>query len=374
MSNFSVKGEVGLNTQKFESGTKRVNKSVERMGKSASALKSKLASALAVGAVIKAGRGLANLAGALTDNAAAAGLTTDAFQALEFAAKKQGASTDQLVGSLETLQEARSKAIKGDQSEVEAFEALGITVDQVAKKSLPELLKAIADGRTGSTRFAEALVLGAGNAAKLQTTLDDLSTKGMGGLITEATEAGQIIDADFTESLDKVGKAVESWGRKVQVFAINRIAEFIDGLRLLKVALGAVIEGGLFSSLSERKNLIAKALAEEVAAIEAEDKARRDRQKAREKQDQKDREQALIIAEEKAAKAGAKKTREIETKTAVDSLRRIGAKALGGARVDTAQMVRKKQLTASEKIAKATAEVEKTMKRIEVKLGGGSIL
>ncbi len=125
----------------------RAKKSGEGIGSAfGNELSGKLAGLFTVGAIEEIIRRTVEYGSKVNDLAARLGISTDAVQQWDFALKQSGSSIDAAAGFFEKLAVNRDKALKGSESQIAAFQKLGISLDQLKKSRVEDIAAVIAKG------------------------------------------------------------------------------------------------------------------------------------------------------------------------------------------------------------------------------------
>jgi hypothetical protein len=193
--------EVGLVTDEksfdaFEANVGRVKAGLEEIGKIGLAIGAAVAAA-GVGIVSETSRVAAH-SQAVVRNAAALGLTTDAYQELGYAIESTGGDVDDLGDLFGQLSDYALEAVKGSESQAEAFALLGLSADDLRGKRPEELFDLVSDGIKKTTdptkRLAAASRLLGDDVAKKMLPLLMRGSAGIGELRREAHQLGRVLD------------------------------------------------------------------------------------------------------------------------------------------------------------------------------------
>jgi hypothetical protein len=144
------------------------------------------------------------------------GVSIAAFSDLNAAATVAGKGLDDVAGSLKQLETASSKAQAGNAQMVEAFRAIGISVQQLKSLSPEDLLEAVAKGfddqAASANRTANMVALFGRNATALLPTLKQLAQ----GAHDTATAFNAVITPDnvaksvaYTQAMGHVQLAIQ---------------------------------------------------------------------------------------------------------------------------------------------------------------------
>ena len=230
MANFSLLAKMGLDTKAFQTG---LNNAQTKMGKF-----KKMASSLGP---ILGGIGLSklatdaiNLGSKISDMAVQLRISAEALQILEFAARKAGVETSIMERAIRNVQLRTQQAIEGNKQYAEAFENLGLSMEDFNKLPAEQKLEAIAVAYQKATDKnsaynAVARILGEKAGPKMMEILGDLADEGFPELARAAKDAGEVMDDELIAKMDRAADRIESFKRKVTVasaFIIEKVMAF----------------------------------------------------------------------------------------------------------------------------------------------------
>lgn len=213
----------------------------EALGNLATAAAAAVAAITAVvGALVYQGLETASTAAAIQDQAAALGITTDAYQELLYAVEKTGGTSEDLVKTLAAVNAAGEAAAAGTEASVEALAALGITAEEVAAASPEELLAMVADGLAAiEDPAARAAAATAILGEKLAITMIPALAGGSEGLEEVAAQAealgiimgGDALDAAaaFDDQIDQLSALLDSLRNTIGLAIIPVLSELVSG-------------------------------------------------------------------------------------------------------------------------------------------------
>ena len=156
----------------------------------------------------------------ISDLSTRLGISTDALQEFEFAAKMSGSTLDEFVGGLQKLAKAQADALGGNEETINSFAALGVSVEDLKTKRIEDIFKQIGrsvrDASDVQLVMADAMkVLGKASGPILAAMRNDLEAAA-----EEARRLGLIIGGDVIEKLDALGDAADTLGKRlVNAFA-----------------------------------------------------------------------------------------------------------------------------------------------------------
>lgn len=234
MALFNLIARLGLNTAGFETGLKRADSLATRFSKNvSSSVKGHLAAAFGTGAIIAAAKNTLDYAGKIKDLSQALGVGTTALQEFDYAAGQNGATLEDFASVLKRLQIARNEALKDPAGEmVKSFKQLGVTIDDLKKKRVEDLLKQIgvkfrfaADVQPLAAPAFKTMGKGAGDIfAALSQGLDEAAEA--------AARLGIIIDEPVVDALDDAGdrftdlvKQIRGPFAEAMVFVLERLKD-----------------------------------------------------------------------------------------------------------------------------------------------------
>jgi len=240
--------DIGLNSARFQEGLKGAGRQLDRFGKNAGKISGVLRGAFAgIGAGLAAGVGGVGLAGLfagaktaaadlaqLNAEAQRAGLGVEAFQRLGYAAKGVLVNIDAVTDGLKEMSlRADEYIVTGQGSAAEAFQRLGLSVDDVKKQlNDPE--------------------------AFFQTIIDQLSTLDKASQIRIADEIfGGTGGEQFVRFLSqgvgyikRMGQEAEATGNVLDAELVQRAVEIDRQFAKLSTTIGANLKGALVSVVS----------------------------------------------------------------------------------------------------------------------------
>lgn len=165
-----------------------------------------------------------DLGSRLSDQATETRTNVEALQALDFKAREAGAGSEVLVRALRNVSTRSEEAANGNRSYREALERLGLAND--AFLALPTEQKLEAIGKAYSTAenqqraYADiAIILGEKAGPKLIEVLESLATDGLPAIEKAARDAGEVIDKELIQQLDKAADQIQSFERRSTVAA-----------------------------------------------------------------------------------------------------------------------------------------------------------
>ena len=215
-----------------------------------------LNSALGVVGMAVTGVGLAMMAaktveygGKISDLSTRLGVSTDALQEFDFAARQNGSSLEEFAGGLQKVGNARSAALGGNEEMINSFAALGVSVEDLKSKRIEHIFKQIGrsvrDASDVQLVMADAMkVMGKASGPILAAMRNDLEAAG-----EEAKRLGLIIGEDTIAKLDALGDQADVTGKRLMgafapfiSFVGEGINTMLDGFQSVWVLLKRTAE------------------------------------------------------------------------------------------------------------------------------------
>ena len=193
----------------------------------------------------------------ISDLSTRLGISTDALQEFEFAAKMSGSTLDEFVGGLQKLAKAQSDALGGNEETINSFAALGVSVEDLKTKRIEDIFKQIGrsvrDASDVQLVMADAMkVLGKASGPILAAMRNDLEAAA-----EEARRLGLIIGGDVIANLDALGDSADTLGKRlVNAFAeplvflaeighrVMDLIGIVKSVSMIPVTIAGAIAGG----------------------------------------------------------------------------------------------------------------------------------
>lgn len=277
---FNIKAIIGADGSGFFREMAKVEASTKSLGSEVASATSEFGGGLlggfggAMGAAA-AGAAVAALAqktveygGRINDLSARLGVSTDALQEFDYAMTLNGATLEDATEAMVKLGVARQEALQNGGEKMDAFKALGVSVEQLKTMRLEDLFKTIGrsvrDAADVQTVMGDAVqVMGKGSGNVLAAMRDDLDATA-----EKARELGLIIDAAAIAKLDDLGDKASTLGKRLMVgvadpliLAMEMIYKIVDGFEVaMSMAarwgemLGKISAGVSFKVAIEEKN------------------------------------------------------------------------------------------------------------------------
>lgn len=193
-----------------------------------------LAGAQVIRGLVSMGERFSSIGVELEAAAASAGVTTEAFQRMAYAAAQNNVSSEELSKSLAALNRKMFEARKGGEGAIEAFAYLGISPEQIAGfKSSEEALGAVSDAvsRIGDTSKRTALtmqLLGDGSSKMVMMMAKgskQLRAQGMRG-----SAMGAIVSTKDVATLADLSRKLGAFWASIRGIASTIAAHFAPAL------------------------------------------------------------------------------------------------------------------------------------------------
>lgn len=195
----SLRVALGLDTAQFEAGAAKsrsvvrgLTKDIESSFKSAKVAVEGLVAAFAVGALTNQIQQSLKYAAAIGETASTLGVTTKQLQQYRFAAQQVGVAQESLEGGLARLTVSIGKAEVGSQAQIKAFNAIGISVDQLRGKNTGQVFELIADRLKNVTDRSQRAAIEVALLGRQGASLDSLLSGGVNRLNALGEAAQQL--------------------------------------------------------------------------------------------------------------------------------------------------------------------------------------
>jgi len=265
-----IKAKSSLDSQPFNKSLDKMGDKVGGFSKQLSKLKGTIGTAFVIGGLVKMTNNIIDLGSKLSDLATASGLTTDEFQAIEFALTKAGAKSEVAQKVFSKINVVLGQAKSGMTTYVDLFEKIGVAqkeiIDLNPKDVFERLATAVTSAEAGSISFGAALeILGAKSGAQMIEVLAEINDVGLAGLIKNAKKAGQVIEADLIQQLDLTADAILLAKRSFEVFfasMLGLVTKAAEGWGRVSFIVGEFfkrLKSGDVSSLREINEELRKA-------------------------------------------------------------------------------------------------------------------
>jgi hypothetical protein len=246
MGFFSMLGRLGLDTSDFQTGIKRAESATTGFANKLSGdIKGKLAAAFTIGAIAAWTKSVSDHYSKVADLADAYRITTEQVQKMQAAEMLNGQQIGSLVNVMTNLQEARKKAVAGDEKMIGVFNRMGLSLSDLKSESvgayavLEKVGSALSSKPDSSQAQADFLTLAGKDAAKLLKAVQDINQ-----------------EPEITIIKDSQVRAISAAGDSLDIILTNMKA--ISALSFVKTTNAlddmAGIAGDLFVILSNPRS------------------------------------------------------------------------------------------------------------------------
>ncbi|MFH1602432.1 MAG: hypothetical protein ABIH03_00810 [Pseudomonadota bacterium] len=234
--------EVRITSKLDSTGVKRgageIKQSVGGVGESFGALKGIIAGAFSIGAITAFTKSIVELGSTLTHTAAQMGVSVETLQTLEIAGIKAGVGTDLIRQAFVKLQMEMGRAKEGEKTQLEMFERIGLSAEDLIRMSPEQVFERIArsatTARRGSSEFAAVMeILGTRSGAQLAQVLQEIAAKGLPAMAGELKKTGILLSTEVAGNLESIGTAWDLLWREMRATAAPATAEILGGVREL---------------------------------------------------------------------------------------------------------------------------------------------
>ena len=236
MAFLSIMARFGMDATGFKAGIKQVESASKGLSRDLNAnLKGAIAGAFGTAAIVAAGKATMDYAGQIADLSERLGVSTDALQEMDFAARLTGTNLETFTGFLEKLSVSREEALQGNDELRDSFARLGVSLEDLRTKRLEDLTRQIGRAIQG------------GDVQQLMPALKGVGGRGAGALAPtfrmgleeagqQARAANAIISAEDIAALDEAGDKFTALARTMTGLLAPAIVSVIDGMTGIKDA------------------------------------------------------------------------------------------------------------------------------------------
>ena len=236
MAFLSIMARFGMDATGFKAGIKQVESASKGLSRDLNAnLKGAIAGAFGTAAIVAAGKATMDYAGQIADLSERLGVSTDALQEMDFAARLTGTNLETFTGFLEKLSVSREEALQGNDELRDSFARLGVSLEDLRTKRLEDLTRQIGRAIQG------------GDVQQLMPALKGVGGRGAGALVPtfkmgleeagqQARAANAIISAEDIAALDEAGDKFAALARTMTGLLAPAIVSVIDGMTGIKDA------------------------------------------------------------------------------------------------------------------------------------------
>lgn len=221
-SGAELRARMSLDSSGVKAGVDQAKKEVGGFKSSLGGMSGSLAKAFSAGAIV-AGvtaftKASVDMAARTKEVADQTGLSVEEMQSFKAAAMGTTGGIKAAEAGLVDFRNAQQEALDGNQTQIDAFNRLGVSIEDIATKSTPQLLEAVAKGYKSTGDFSALVdVFGKSNAPKLEEALGELADNGFGGLAEKAKAAGLTLSEDMAAQLDATGDALDRLKLRAEV-------------------------------------------------------------------------------------------------------------------------------------------------------------
>lgn len=237
--------KLGLSTTGFEAGINRAQMAGARFSQN---IKGQLGAAFSAGAVALATKKLIDYGSKISDLSKKVGVGTEALQEFDYAAKKNGATLEDVAAAFRGLAKARKEALGGDAEKLKVFEALGIDKEALTLDPLEKTFRKIADSFNKMDFGNDELTMVEAVLGKMAGSLLPTFKDGLAEAVDEAKQLGIALSDDVVQALDKAGDEADKFFarlRKPGAEATSRVLKVASGIMDALEGLSAASMGFL---------------------------------------------------------------------------------------------------------------------------------
>lgn len=236
-----IKGGIDFDTKGAKQGIQDVEKQTNKLRKGLRSMQGQIGAAFSVGALSAGLRGLINEAEDIGNAAAKVGQSTDLYQAFLREVEIGGGTINAAINTFSELRLKVDAARQGNAAAIASFKALGISIEDLNKDTLPELFDKFAKGLKETKNFSEASkILGSRNLREVNTVLLTIADIGLPAFIEQVRNAGGVIDEEFIAKASDVNRTLSEMGNRFKSFSATvllAISKPFEMLGLLDVAM-----------------------------------------------------------------------------------------------------------------------------------------
>lgn len=248
-----------MKTGSFETDSKRAEKRLREMQKTAKQVGAVIGTALSVAAVGLTAmvKGAIDSADAMRDLSIRVGVDTETLSAYGYAATQTGTDLDVMAKGLKVLAKNAADAINPTNEYAKVFKALGIEVTDAEGKLRPmsQLIPEIADRfkimEDGTTKTALAVSLFGRRGVELIEFLNQ-GSQGLGDFADKAASLGKIIDSETATAADDFNDTLGDLKAASEGYALHLAKELLPDLQDLAGAFtDTATEGNKVKEMAE---------------------------------------------------------------------------------------------------------------------------
>ena len=210
------------------------------MGKQFSGLGGMVAGAFSIGAVVNLARETIAFGGQISDLSERYGVSTDMVQKLKFAAEQSGSSVESMLGGFKKMNLAMVEASEGNVDKQDAFQRMGVSMDDLKSKSPEEVFRMIARAAKDMPHTPQLFADIKDVLGKSGDELLPAFKAGLDDAIASAERLGIVLSGQIISSLDQIGDQFDV----VKLRAMSTFAPVLDILAGLAFAFFDYIAAG----------------------------------------------------------------------------------------------------------------------------------
>lgn len=231
MAFLSILARFGMDATGFKAGIKQVESASKGLSRDLNSnLKGAIAGAFGTAAIVAAGKATLDYAGQIADLSDRLGVSTDALQEFDFAARLTGTNLETVTGFLEKLSVSREEALQGNDELRESFARLGVSLEDLRTKRLDDLTRQIGRAVQGADA-QEIMPLLRGIGGKSAGALVPTFRMGLEDAAQQARSVGAIISPEDIAALDEIGDRFTVLAKIIQGPMANAILFLVDGVQ-----------------------------------------------------------------------------------------------------------------------------------------------
>lgn len=221
---------------KLASSGAAMNRSMAGIEKGAVSVGNMITTFIGIGTVVafaSATKSALNFADSISEAAKQAGLTTKAYQELDYAQRVSGGSTESWNRGIRTFTNLIGEAAAGSKTAVDALRAVGITQQDLLKQDVATLYTRASDGLSKYTTAADRATAAQnlfGKAAKESGNAFALSAAELANLRTQASATGQVLDSATIANAKEANDRLDELTRTIKNDLTQALVQFAPAL------------------------------------------------------------------------------------------------------------------------------------------------
>lgn len=242
---------VGLRNAAFRTGLEQTRNMARDFSNRLRGMFSGIGGLLGAGSFLVMAKGAIDAGSRISDMATQLRIGIEELQALQFASRQAGVSSQTLERALLNVQQRSMEAANGNARYSEALQRLGIDVEKFLalpqERKLEEIARAQARATDQNQAFNDvATLLGQRAGPQLTEVLDRLAREGFPAVADQAREAGQVMSEDTVTALDRASDEIEMFKNRITVAMGNILVDFRTEEGLLKLLFNLLAIAGRF--------------------------------------------------------------------------------------------------------------------------------